>query len=116
MGIKRRHKDFNNLINSEQPNELFNRLNLSVQFATIIGQLVKYSRNNNLEYQVGHLIRRIIYDKICASKWEDKIKPAFVDNCNVEELSKAIKLAEILLTDRTLFRTLCAESKGYRVK
>ena len=115
MGIKRRHGTFKDLVLAEEPNKLFIRLNLSVEFATVIGQLVKYSRVNNFEYQVGHLIRRIIYDKICENKWETVIKPAFVDNCSVEELSDAIKLAQILLIDRTLFLTLCKESKGYRM-
>lgn len=115
MGMLRRHKDFASKV-KEQPHELYYRCQKNVQFAKVLDKLVKHSELKKFDYRVNHLIRRIIYDKICGGRWEKLVKPAFVDNCSIEELEDAIKLAHILLIDDTLFRQLIEESKGYRVQ
>ena len=99
---------------SQNRNDLKERYTKSIEFSEVIAFLIKQSRVKNLPYQQGHLIRRMIYDKVVGNTWNKVIKPDFVDNCTIEQLQSCIDIANILKSDDTLFVTLCNESKGYR--
>lgn len=103
-----------NINHSESNHELYTRLKRNVEFNKIVAELIKWSRVDDLPYQHGHLIKRIIYDKTVGGRWEHIIKPHFVDNCSIIQLEQCIDLANVLLLNKTLFITLCEESKEYR--
>lgn len=114
MKIRKQTREHNFEAFSQNRNDLKERYTKSIEFSEHIAFLIKQARVKNLPYQQGHLIRRMIYDKVTGGVWNTIVKPDFVDNCNIEQLQSCVDIANILKSDDTLFVTLCNESKGYR--